>query len=298
MGTKIISYNDGEILEWRWWSDSKLISFQLFGSCFLIDGLLVDANAPGSENDLREWVKTLGGKNHIDSCFLTHFHEDHAGGAPMLKKEYNIPIYASHLTIPYLKKGYKYRFYRKTYWGRSGQKPVIVDPAKEPIITKSGKYSFELFPMPGHSPDLTALIDKKNQIVFVGDAIMYKYGYTFGGSSIDLHEDISQIYQSQKSLYKLTEGMDKLHIFVAHVGMVNRNFILEKMKEIENLHTKAHEIHKELINSGYKRESKIVKEIVRRMWKRGELLQFKILSMGEISRANLVATLLKWPLNS
>ena len=40
------------------------------------------------------------------------------------------------------------------------------------------------------------------------------------------------------------------------------------------------------------------KEIVRRIWKREELLQFKILSMGEISRVNLVATLLKWPLDS
>ena len=298
MGTEIIPYDNGEILEWRWWAESKLISFQLFASCFLIDGLLVDANAPGSENDLRKWVTTLGGRNHINSCFLTHFHEDHAGGAPMLKKEFDIPIYASTLTVPYLKKGYKYRFYRKTYWGRKGQKSVVVEPVKGPIITKSGKYSFELFPMPGHSPDLTALIDKKNQIAFVGDAIMHKYGYTFGGSSPDLYEDISQIYKSQKSLYKITEGMDKLQIFVAHVGMVNRNFIAEKLKEIEDLHTKAHEIQKELIDSGYKKQSKIVKEIVKRIWRKGELLQFKILSMGEISRANLVATLLKWPIDS
>jgi glyoxylase-like metal-dependent hydrolase (beta-lactamase superfamily II) len=298
VGTKIIPYIEGEIIEWRWWSDNKLISFQLFASCFLIDGLLVDANAPGSEKDLRKWVNNIGGKNHINSCFLTHFHEDHAGGAPMLKKEFDIPIYASTLTIPYLKKGYKYRFYRKTYWGRTGQKPIDVEPAGEHIITKSGKYSFELFPMPGHSPDLTALIDKKNQIAFVGDAIMYKYGYTFGGSSRDLYEDISQIYKSQKSFYKKTEGMDNLKIFVAHVGMVDRKFILEKMKEIEDLHTKAHKIQEELINSGYKRQSKIVKEILKRIWRKGELLQFKILSMGEISRANLVATLLKWPLDS
>ena len=298
MGTKIISYHNGEIIEWRWWAESKLISFQLFASCFLIDGFLVDTCAPGSEIDLRKWVTTLGGKNHINSIFLTHFHEDHAGGAPMLKKEFNIPIYASPLTIPYLKKGYKYRFYRKTYWGRSGQKAIDVEPVKEPIITKSGKYSFELFPMPGHSPDLTALIDKKNQIAFVGDAIMYKYGYTFGGSSPDLYEDISQIYKSQKSLYKITEGMDDLQIFVAHVGMVNRNFIAEKLKEIENLHIEAHKNQKDLLNSGYKKQSKIVKEIVKRMWKKGELLQFKILSMGEISRANLVATLLNWPLDS
>ena len=297
MGTKIIPYNNGEILEWRWWSDNKLISFQLFASCFLIDGLLVDANAPGSELDLRKWVKNLGGKNHINSCFLTHFHEDHAGGAPMLKEEFDIPIYAPPLTIPHLKNGYKYRFYRKIYWGRSGQKPVDVEPVKGPIITKSGKFSFELFPMPGHSPDLTALIDKKNQIAFVGDAIMHKYGYTFGGSSPDLYEDISQIYKSQKSLYKITEGMDNLQIFIAHVGMVNRNFVAEKMKEIEDLHVKAHKIQKELIGSGYKNQIKIVKKIVKRIWRKGELLQFKILSMGEISRANLVATLLKWPLD-
>ncbi len=298
MGSKIIPYIDREVIEWRWWSDNKLISFQLFASCFLIDGLLVDASAPGSETDLRKWVTTLRGKNIINSCYLTHFHEDHAGGAPMLKKEFDIPIYASTLTVPYLKKGYKYRFYRKTYWGRHGQKQIEVEPTEGPIITKSGNYSFELFPMPGHSPDLTALVDKKNQIAFVGDAIMYKYGYTFGGSSADLYEDISQIYNSQKSLYKITEGMDNLKIFVAHVGMVNRNFIAEKMKEIEDLHTKAHKIQKELIDIGYRRQSKIVKEIIRKIWRKGELLQFKILSMGEISRANLVATLLKWPLDS
>ena len=152
--------------------------------------------------------------------------------------------------------------------------------------------------MPGHSLDLTALIDKKNQIAFVGDAIMYKYGYTFGGSSPDLYEDISQIYNSQKSLYKITEGMDDLKLYVAHVGEVNREFIAEKITEIENLHIKAHKIQKELINSGYKKQNKIVKEIVKKMWRKGELLQFKILSMGEISRANLVATLLNWPIDT
>ncbi|QEE15141.1 MBL fold metallo-hydrolase [Promethearchaeum syntrophicum] len=298
MGTRIIPYNNGEILEWRWWAESKLISFQLFASCFLIDGLLIDSNAPGSEMDLQKYVKKLGGKNHISSCFLTHFHEDHAGGSPMLKKEFDIPIYASPLTVPYLSKGYKYRFYRKTYWGRHGQKPIDVEPVDGPIITKSGKYSFELFPMPGHSPDLTAIIDKKNQIAFVGDAIMHKYGYTFGGSSPDLYEDISQIYNSQKSLYKITDGMDDLKIYVAHVGEVNRDFIAEKIKEIENLHKNAHKFQKELINNGYKKQSKILKEIVKKMWRKGELLQFKILSMGEISRTNLVATLLKWPLDN
>ncbi|MHA1719722.1 MAG: MBL fold metallo-hydrolase [Promethearchaeota archaeon] len=298
MGTKVIPYINGEVLEWRWWSDSKLISFKLFASSFLIDGLLIDANAPGSVTDLHKWVEDLGGKNAISSCFLTHFHEDHAGGAPMLKKEFGIPIFSSNLTVPYLKKSYKYRFYRKIYWGKKGQEAVDVKAINESIKTKSGKYSFELFPMHGHSPDLTALVDKKHQIAFVGDALVYKYGYLFGGTSPDLHENIMQIYKSQKEFCRYTEKMKDLQIFVAHVGKVDREFLIKKIEEIENLHSKAHLIKTDLIKKGYSKKSKIIREIVNKIWVKGELKQFKFISMGEISRANLVVSLLDWPIES
>jgi glyoxylase-like metal-dependent hydrolase (beta-lactamase superfamily II) len=79
-----------------------------FTSCYLIDGLLIDSGAPGGVDDLREFIKSLSPDKMVEKCFITHTHEDHAGGANLLNTEFGIPIFSSEEAIETLKRGRTY----------------------------------------------------------------------------------------------------------------------------------------------------------------------------------------------
>ncbi|MHA1235114.1 MAG: hypothetical protein ACTSQL_08525 [Promethearchaeota archaeon] len=46
---------NNEIVEWKWSSDNELMPQHMWTSAFLIDGLLIDAGAPGGVDDLRKF---------------------------------------------------------------------------------------------------------------------------------------------------------------------------------------------------------------------------------------------------
>ena len=100
MATKIFYHCNQEILEWCWASDHEMMLNPHWTSCYLIDGLLIDSGAPGGADDFRDFVNSLDEK--IESCVLTHAHEDHAGGAHIMNNEFGVPIYASEKAIPIL----------------------------------------------------------------------------------------------------------------------------------------------------------------------------------------------------
>ena len=287
---KIDYHCNNEVLEWQWASDNELMPYPYWTSCYLIDGLLIDSSAPGAENDLREFIRSLKPDQTIDKCFITHSHEDHAGGAHLLNIEFGIPIYASEKATNLLREGSTYPDYRQAAWGPK-LLPVEAQILEKPLITKSKKYKFELFPMSGHAPELTTLIEKEQQWAFVADAIQPKYKMIFGKNS-NIKEDISIIYQSLSKLYKFTEGMNNLIIFSAGNGLFKgREFIIKKMEEIEDLRKKTHELYRQFQEEGYS-EKKIIRKILKEFF-RGESI-ISQLTRGALSRENLVISLLKW----
>jgi len=290
MVVRITYHYNNQILEWEWASNNELMPYPYFTSCYLIDGLLIDSGAPGGENDLREFVKSLNQEQMIDKCFITHTHEDHAGGAHMLNTEFEIPIFTSQKALDLLKKGNKYPEYRQAAWGPE-LLPINVKIIDKPIITKSKKFKFELFPMTGHAPELVALIEKKTQWAFVADAVQPKYKMIFGKNS-DIQEDISLIYQSLSNLYDFTEGMKKLLIFSAGNGvMQGREIILQKMEEIEALHRKAHEFNNLFQQNGYSGK-KLIRKIMKKLLGRESIIGR--LTQGDLAKENLITSLLKW----
>ncbi|MFX0000180.1 MAG: MBL fold metallo-hydrolase [Candidatus Hodarchaeota archaeon] len=290
MVVRITYHCNNQILEWEWASDNELMPYPYFTSCYFVDGLLIDSGAPGGEKDLREFVKSLSHDQMIEKCFITHTHEDHAGGSHMLNTEFGIPIFTSEKAINFLKKGKKYPEYRQAAWGIELM-PVNAEIINQTIITKSKKYKFELFPMTGHAPELVALIEKNQQWAFVADAVQPKYKMIFGKNS-DIQEDISLIYQSLLKLYDFTEGMNNLVIFSAGNGVLQgREILIKKMEEIEKLHTKVHEIYKRLQSEGLSGK-KLIKKIVRKLFGRESVIGQ--LTQGDLSRENLIISLLKW----
>jgi hypothetical protein len=173
--------------------------------------------------------------------------------------------------------------------------PVDVTIINEPIVTKSKKYRFELFPMRGHAPELVALLERKHEWVFVADAVQPKYNMIFGDHS-DIQEDISVIHQSIGDLYDYTEGIDDLTIFSAGNGIFKgRDFLIERMNEIQELHSRVHQIHNEFQNRGYS-EKQMIRKIVKQIY--GKESFIGQMTRGALSRKNLIISLLKWSINA
>jgi ribonuclease/clavin/mitogillin len=288
-----INYHcDNEIIEWKWSSDNELLPAPFWTSCFLIDGLLVDTGAPGGENDLKKFVKSLDREHMVKKCLITHSHEDHCGGAAMLQSEFNIPIYASKKAVPKLKKEKSYPEYRKITWGFPYH-PFDAISIEESILTCSNKYKFDLIEIPGHADEEIALIEKRQQWAIVSDGLMPKYTMIFGKNT-DIPEDISQIYNSLKLLDLNTKNMKNLVIFTSGRGNFNDQKIFrEKITELEILHEKAFKYKEEAIQQGYRGKS-LYRFIVRKMFGKESFIgQF---TRGDLSIQNLILSLLEWPL--
>ena len=280
MATKKLFHCDQEILEWCWASDHELIHNPIWASCYFIDGLLIDSVAPGGVKEFRDFALSLDQK--IGACVLTHSHEDHAGGAHMLKNEFGVPIYASEKAIPLLKSGYSYPEYRQIAWGEEGVLPVEAEIIPDLIASMSGKYTFHILSIPGHAPDQIALIEKQQEWAFVSDGIQVRYKRIFGGSS-DISENIFLIYQSIQEISRFTEKMPNLQIFLPGGKVFGRELIDQKLQEIWNLHLEV----KEYVEQGFS-----VDEIVVKIF--GEEDIMASFTDGKLSKRNLVESLVKW----
>ncbi|MHA1674598.1 MAG: MBL fold metallo-hydrolase [Promethearchaeota archaeon] len=287
----------GDVLEWQWKSNHWAATIPKWSSSFLLDGLLIDTGAPAGSEQIYQWASQLPENDRISQVYLTHFHEDHAGGALILQERMNLPILCSSSTQKQLESIKPYRWYRQVYWGKKLSPPLQPQLISDKISSESGKFNFNLISCPGHAPDLTALLESEHQLLFVGDAIMKRYEMLFGGGCKDIQENIKEIYLSQKRLYELTEGMNDLQIFVAHAKVYPRSFLKEKIDEIEKLHLDAHHFKEQLEDQGVIKTEDVVKKIVNLLWKKGENRFAKFMSKGELSHANLVKSLLEWDLD-
>ena len=283
MVTKIIHHNE-DLLEWTWAAEDEIIPRPFFTSIYLIDDILIDTGAPGEMNDFRKFITSILKSRKINQCLLTHTHEDHIGGTHIIKDEFQIPIYASPKSVSFLKTAstYEYADYRQLYWG-TGLQSVNIDLFPQEIHSNSQKYSFQVLPTPGHAPDQVAFIETSQQWAFVADAVLPKYQNLFGGTC-NIQEDISVIFQSIKDIYDFTEGMNDLQIFVSGKGVFKgRKFLHERLEDIWNLRTQVHELYEKGVN-----EEQILDDIFGGEGAAG------IMTNGELSRLNMIISLLQW----
>jgi len=280
----------GPVLEWCWASDNRLLNAMTkpyWLSCFVIDGLMIDSGAPASVPALKSFIQSLGADNAIDRCVLTHWHEDHTGGAHMLTGELHLPVHADPITIEKISGGFTYPFYRRWSWGKKVAPTAGVMPlSSAAITTRSGNYSFDIVPMPGHADGLLCLVEMRQGWAFTSDAVMPRYGMLFGRTS-DIRESIEETYRSIRNLLDVTGRIKgDVTLFISgHGGFAEgRTFLSKKIEELERMHGKAHELKALGLSD---------KQISRVMF-HGEGLA-GILTRGELSSMNLVRSLLQWP---
>ncbi len=103
-----------------------------------------DEETPGIDNIIPDFTYVMENKSRIKGLFVTHGHEDHIGGIPYLLKDFNVPIYATRLTIGLIE-------------GKLKEHKLLAD-AKLNVINpgqtvKAGKFSVEFIHVNHSIPD-------------------------------------------------------------------------------------------------------------------------------------------------
>ncbi|MGB9905057.1 MAG: MBL fold metallo-hydrolase, partial [Desulfotomaculales bacterium] len=118
-------------------------------AAYLVDGLLIDT---GPAHTARELLAELRGER-VEKAVNTHYHEDHAGGNALLKRELGIEIFAPRRSIEKMAGERSLYPYQELVWGYP--EPSRPKPLGDEITTR--RYLFEVIKTPGHSEDHVVL---------------------------------------------------------------------------------------------------------------------------------------------
>jgi len=133
---------------------SRSMGFRV--SAFTVRGVLIDSGFPDCAGDLARYVAaTLP-----EGCVLTHWHEDHAGGAAALARA-GVPLWMDARTAERVRAPKPIGLYRRYTWG--SPEPV---GASAPFALPS---PIQCIPTPGHSDDHHVVWDGGTGTVFGGD---------------------------------------------------------------------------------------------------------------------------------
>lgn len=133
---------------------SRSMGFRV--SAFTVRGVLIDSGFPDCAGDLARYVAATA----LEGCVLTHYHEDHAGGAAAVARA-GVPIWMDARTADRVRNPKSIGLYRRYTWG--SPEPVgAFAPFALPAPLKC-------IPTPGHSDDHHVVWDRGTGTVFGGD---------------------------------------------------------------------------------------------------------------------------------
>ncbi len=148
-----LAHDDVTELRFTTWR-SRSMGFQV--SAFAVRGVLIDSGFPDCAGDLARYVAAAP----PEGCVLTHYHEDHAGGAAAVARA-GVPIWMDARTAERVRAPNRIGLYRRYTWGSP---PPLGDAA--PFSLPS---PLECVPTPGHSDDHHIVWDRGTGTVFGGD---------------------------------------------------------------------------------------------------------------------------------
>ena len=125
-------------------------------SAYLVRGVLVDSGFPHARRVLSRFLD----ETRLEGALITHWHEDHAGNAPLLVSR-GIPLGMHDETAERLRGAEPIRLYRRAVWGTT--------PRFEPHGQPFAHHALRFVHTPGHSPDHQVVWDAETGTVFSGD---------------------------------------------------------------------------------------------------------------------------------
>lgn len=153
--------------------------YEYDGDMFLVDcGMsFPDEDMPGIDIVIPDFTYILENKDKIKGMVITHGHEDHIGAIPYLLKDFNLPIYATRLTIGLIEGKLK----EHKLLG-----DAILNVVKPGDVVKLGKFSIEFINVNHSIPDAVAFAinSPAGTVIHTGD---FKIDTTpIDGNVIDL----------------------------------------------------------------------------------------------------------------
>jgi len=245
----------------------SLHNVQLNVYCFEVDGLLVDTGAQVLLNEFKPFFAEAD----VEQVVITHFHEDHTGGAAFLQREYQLTIYQNEMTIEECAKKADYPLYRKIFWGK--RKPYEAIPIGETFTSR--KATWDVIPTPGHAKDHLAFPNRETGQLFSGDL------YVTQKTKLALREEsIPSIIQSLEKVltYDFTE------LFCCHAGFIKdgRKALTNKLHYLKELQEMIVTLQKEGLNE---------LEIQAKLFKKKYPLTF--FSSGEWDSIHIIRSILR-----
>ncbi len=167
-------------------ADDILRFTTLFANLYIVGSrdnlVLVDAGLPGFARQIRRAVeRRFGSAARPTAIILTHGHWDHAGSALDLAKEWDVPVYAHPLELPFLTGKSRYAPKDPTVGGMIGFAARVMPskgydfgarvrplPADGSVPAMPG---WQWIHTPGHTHGHVSLFRERDRILLAGDAL-------------------------------------------------------------------------------------------------------------------------------
>ena len=144
--------------------------------------IVVDAGFPGgAREDLAAAESRFGSGARPEAIVLTHGHIDHSGNAAALADEWDAPIYAHRLEVPFLNGKSAYPPADPTVGGATAFLSRFLPNLRRDLGARlrelqsenvPGAPDWKWLPTPGHSPGHICLFRESDRILLTGDAVL------------------------------------------------------------------------------------------------------------------------------
>ena len=201
---------------------------------YFADRVMIDTGAPNMEAA----VAKLAERHRPEAVLLTHHHEDHSGNAMMIAGKFGVPVLASPATVRAFGAPFHLAPFQRLVWGspRTG----AVQPMEETITV--GNLTFRAVSAPGHSPDMTVLLEPHRGWLFSGDLYL--------ASRIKFFREDEDFAQTKTSLTRVA-GLDFDALFCGHNPKPRdgRRFLEEKREYLEELEAAVRDLARRGLSS-------------------------------------------------
>ncbi len=126
-------------------------------------GLIVDTGCPHTAEKSVNFLENM--KLNVNAVLLTHYHEDHSGGAYLFKERFNVNVFAPRKSLEILANPPEIPTYRQLVWGQP--KPFNAIPLERTMGFDN--LTLSTIETPGHSFDHVSFLVE--DIMFIGDLV-------------------------------------------------------------------------------------------------------------------------------
>jgi len=238
-------------------------------SAYLIDGILIDCGHHHAKDVFLRMLDT----DQVEATLLSHHHEDHIGASYDISTNFNIPVFANKETTFLVRSKIRIPPERKLVWGV----PIPPKVKEFPNYNKfnTNKAEFKLIPSPGHCKNLTSFYHEKRRLLFSTDAFINSQQ-----SVIFNWENANQILETLEYF----KTLNSKYFFLEDGNLAKPKDLDELITFWTDLKVQSQKLYDHGIST---------RQIVKRIFGKESIL--KRMTGGDISRENLIRSLLKLP---